>query len=111
MKMPSNILLVSELAGKQACVKISAPTPAQLQKCLDLGFEPQPGKLVRVVVGEEDRLALTKKLIEAGALFIGGPGWSPAEVVAQYKDEGKINQAYRAIVWKSPEEYEIRDVA
>ena len=110
MLMPPNTLLVSEIAGNHAILKIGSPTMQIVQGALDLGFKPEEGRLVREISGHEERVDLINKLIRIGAIFIGGPGWSPSQVVAQYKEEGKVPQPYREIVWHNPESYEITEI-
>lgn len=105
MLMPSKIIIVSELASKQAVLKVNAPEARTLSLMVSLGFDQVDGVFKRPITDQTDRHHLISALIEAGALFVGGPGWSPAEVVGYLREQGLLNENFKRIVWKSPQEY------
>ncbi len=105
--MPSRSIVVSELAGNKAVIKaVDLPTEAGLS-LRSLGFVEQNGFYTRSVSGHPDRVLLIKELRSLGALFVGGPDWSPAELVEYYREQKMVDGPYQRIAWKSPEEYMI----
>ena len=101
------MIVVSELAGNKAviqAVELSAGAGLSLRS---LGFVEQNGVYTRAVSGHPDRVLLIKELRSLGALFAGGPDWSPAELVEYHREQKMIDGPYQRIAWKSPEQYVI----
>ena len=105
--MPTNEVIVLALAGNSAklfCTK--SPIERDLKS---LGFVMWEKCMERDIKDDSDRKQLTMQLITLGALFSGGWGWSPAELLGYYRDQGIITQPYRTIAWKNPNSYIIEN--
>ena len=56
-------------------------------------------------------LKIIRRLIDDGVAFIDQPaGWPPAAVVAQFHESGELGVPFRAISWRGPSDWFVRDV-
>jgi hypothetical protein len=108
MIMPKDAIVVSDIAGRRAVLKV-AGSIKEAMPILSIGFEWDGDTLVRRIVDQADRQELIRKLISFKALFVGGEGWSPADLVEYYREKGLVTGTYLKIIWRSPEEYEITE--
>lgn len=102
-KMPENEVIVLALAGNSAkviCTKILAK-----KTLMALGFTARDEQMDRPVKDDSERRQLALQLISLDALFSGGPGWSPAELLSYYRERNIITETYRTIAWKGPDTY------
>lgn len=106
MNKPIGVFLVHELAGRRIVIEWTGPTdtPGYIY---DLGFEHEKTRFAKSVSDDFERVDVIKSLITHKALFIGGAGWSPAELVIYYKEQGKLHESFSEIIWRNPEQYEI----
>lgn len=72
-----------------------------------LGFVSGATTIRRPIRDEDDRIYLVRELIDLGALFSAGDGWSPAEIVELHASKGLANGPYKRIAWKNQGEYAI----
>ncbi len=107
MLMPNNSLIVTQIAGERAVVLKTGLGAEYDTLLVHLGFQQDGTQYVRPISDHLDRQALVRELISADALFIGGPDWSPAELVEHYRDQSRVQGSYKRIVWRSPERYEV----
>lgn len=106
--MPDNCVIVRDIAGKYARIKNNNKNYKDY--FLSLGFMPDGDQLSREIIDDDDRIEIIKKLIEVGALFSSGRGWSPEDILAMYSEKGLVNKNYLVISWKDPENYFIKEV-
>ena len=107
MNFPDNEIVVLDITGDHARLASSKPTTdAQL---LALGFVAEGDQLVKSIADLAERQSLVNKLIELGALFSAGAGWSPAELVDLYKEQGVVKVGYKVIAWRGPDNYKVTD--
>ncbi|MDW2982549.1 MAG: hypothetical protein WBG81_12875 [Rhodanobacter sp.] len=102
-KMPENEVVVLALAGNS--IKVICTKALAKQALVALGFTARDEQMDRSVKDDSERRQLTLQLISLDALFSGGPGWSPAELLGYYREQNIITEAYRTIVWKGPGVY------
>lgn len=107
MAMPEDEIVVTILAGPRVTLSLSASNPA-LATLTKLGFASRGEQYSREIASEEDRIALIKELIGMDALFEGGSGWSPAELVGYYQDRHLVHGDYLEITWRSPTNFILR---
>ncbi|MDZ5645690.1 hypothetical protein [Nitrospirillum sp. BR 11828] len=104
--LPKQGVIVTELAGARAVAM--AMTPADQGALAPLGFQLWNGEHRRAITSTEDRITLIHALIDIGALFSSGRDWCPAEVVAHYRDNGRVDRPYWVIAWTEPKAFSIR---
>ena len=107
MRVPENEILVLDIAGN--CARLNCLKKGAEPILTRLGFTKNDAQMVRAILDVAEREELVRVLIEMGALFSGGPGWSPSELVARYREQGIIKTGYKSINWKTPEQYIIID--
>ena len=107
MSYPDNEIIVLDIAGNQARLGSTKPdADAALQA---LGFVQQGEQWVRPLADAAERESLVARLIELGALFSGGAGWSPAELLDMYREQGIIKGGYKTISWRGPDQFVITE--
>jgi hypothetical protein len=105
MSYPENSIVVLDIAGKRARVFCNdAKKEAVL---LGAGFAKDGDVFVRPVQDDADRKQLVLLLASHEALFSAGKDWSPAELVAYYKEQGLALGDYRVIAWHAPDRFSI----
>lgn len=104
--LPANEIIVLEIAGPRAKIAVTACT--KLENVRALGFRQEGDLLIRAIHDDADRKSLVLELIRLDAIFSSGPGWSPAELLAHYRDQGMVSARYRTIAWSRPDIYSIR---
>ena len=105
--MPDKCLVVTDIAGERAVIETTEVDVASDTLLVQLGFKWNGTRYLRHISDHLDRQALVRELMRAGALFAGGPDWSPSELVEYYRDQGSVQGDYKRIVWRSPERYEV----
>ncbi len=105
MPFPTEEIVVLDMAGDYARVRSAGLANEDTLK--NLGFVEGDGYMTVRLRSLDARIELTKKLMELDALFSVGPGWSPAELIEYYREQGLVSGAYRAISWKNPEHYQV----
>ena len=108
MSYPDNSIVVLDIAGKRARVFCNdANKEAAL---LGAGFAKDGSVFVRSIQDDEDRKQLVLLLAAHQALFSAGKDWSPAELVAHYKERGLPLGNFRVISWYAPDRFSIEVV-
>lgn len=54
---------------------------------------------------ENEMLAAAKVLASNGAVFSGGSGWPPSEVLSTLKGEGKFPFPFQEVLWRGPGDF------
>jgi hypothetical protein len=103
--MPDDEVVVLELAGDSA--RAICPNKLARHALTSLGFAGLDEQMVRPINDDADRKQLTTGLLALNAIFSGGPGWSPAELLGYYREQGIVTKPYRTIVWKGPRSFVI----
>jgi hypothetical protein len=103
MNIHNDEIVVTDIAGAYA--RVHATSSVHKRNLVTIGFVEEGDVLVLLLRDERDRAEAIKMLIDLGALFSVGTGWSPAELVEHYREQGLISGSYRAIAWKNPEQY------
>ncbi len=107
MNSPDNAIIVLDIAGSHA--RLHATKPDAEQALQVLGFVLEGEQLVRPIADVPERESLVNKLIELGALFSGGSGWSPAELLDMYREQGIVKGSYKTISWRGPDNFIITE--
>lgn len=107
MSYPDNEIIVLDIAGSHARLHSTKPDAGPALQAL--GFVLEGEQFVRPIADVPERESLVKKLIEMGALFSGGAGWSPAELLEMYKEQGIITGSYKTISWRGPDNFIITE--
>lgn len=107
-KMPSSEIVVLDVADGRAMVKVGCS--ADVAKLIALGFILVDHVGERQISDMDERAYVVKKLIALGAIFCGGRGWSPAEVVNYLQDQRWVNTEFRSIEWVNPDRSVISEV-
>jgi hypothetical protein len=105
MSLLNDEIVVTDIAGSEA--RLSCGKVDKMQKLTGLGFVSDGDRMVRPISDDADRRAIIASLIQLDALFSGGAGWSPAELVGYYQDRKEITSPCRRVAWKSPTQHEI----
>jgi hypothetical protein len=103
MNIPNDEIVVMDIAGAYARVHTSSSV--HKHNLSAKGFVKEGDHLVLHLRDQRDRATAVEMLIRLGALFSVGTGWSPAELVEHYREQGLISGSYRIIAWKHPGEY------
>lgn len=74
---------------------------------MTLGFIAQGDQLVCLVADDAHRKTIAQALVNMNAVFSEGRDWSPAELMALYREQGVINTPYRVISWTDPQHHVI----
>lgn len=98
-------IVVLDLAGEY--IKLRCGEGGRRYYLSSIGFVDE-GEFFCIRLDDDKKIKMIEQLIDIGAVFSEGPGWSPAEVLALYKDEGRVSKSYKVIFWRSPEDYEIK---
>ena len=109
MLMPTGTIVVSEIAGKRALLKLNNSDGGVIATLTSMGFVWDGPNLTKPIMDKTEREELVRKLILLKALFAGGPDWSPAQLVEYYREQGLVNGSFLRIAWKSPDEYLIAE--
>lgn len=107
MNIVNGEIVVLDIAGTRA--RVACGKPDAESHLIALGFFLEGNQMIRQLLDVEDRQKIIKALIEIGALFSTGRGWSPAELVDLYREQGSILTGYRMITWKNSNQYLIVD--
>lgn len=98
-------IIVMDIAGTSAI--IACENPKRQIELVDLGFIKEQSNFTRKIIDKLDRLNICRELVNKNALFSSGKDWSPAELLALYREQGFITSPYRVIHWKGQEKYTI----
>lgn len=105
--VPMDEIVVADIAGAQA--RIYATPAARGGAIAALGFVQEQGYFTLTLGEDAARISLVRQLIALGAVFCAGWGWSPAELLAYYRDEGHITGLFRVIAWTGPGHYTLSE--
>jgi hypothetical protein len=62
-------------------------------------------------LGDQQLLQIVRELVAEGVAFVDQPaGWPPAAVVARFHDSGALLEPFKAIAWRGPGDWFVRDV-
>lgn len=100
---PDTEIVVLDIAG--VCASVQCGRLADSKLLLPLGFTGSADNMTRLIRDTEDRRNLVRALIKINAIFSGGRGWSPKELVEYYCEQGIVKENYRTITWRNPSEY------
>lgn len=106
--MPQDEVVVLALAGDTA--KLICTKPSAIAVLTTIGFVTHGNHMETPIKDDAGRKRLVKQLIGLGAIFSGGAGWSPAELLSYYREQEAIIEPYRMIVWRSPHDYLIETI-
>lgn len=105
MKYPDAEVIVVDIAGNKA--RLVVTDEKRIEALQEIGFERQGDQFVRVIVDDNDRKALVRALIRLDAVFSGGAGWSPSDLLQYYVKQGEEFNGYRMISWSGKDSYSI----
>jgi hypothetical protein len=105
MKPFSTELTVLDLAGSK--IRVTSNDATHQAALLALGFIAQGDQLVCPVQDDAHRKSIAQALVNMNAVFSEGRDWSPAELMALYREQGVINTPYRVISWTDPQHHVI----
>lgn len=103
MVIPDNEMVVIDVAGDYA--RVQTTNSAHRQSLVRMGFVEEYDRLSLPLKDKNDRAKVVQMLIGFGALFSDGRDWSPAELVAYYRELGLVSGSYRVITWRNPNDY------
>lgn len=107
MTLPIDAIVVTDIASDTARVQVS--NAAHKEALLRNGFIEQDDGLTAPLDSTDARIRVLAKLIQLGALFSAGPGWSPAELAQYYREQGFIDGPFKVIAWTSPGHCQVTD--
>lgn len=107
-KMPNSEIVVLDVAGTRAIVKVDNSVNVSRLTALGFVFADHIGE--RKISDMSDRAWIVKELIALSAVFSGGRDWSPAEVVDFLRDQGWLNAKFRRIEWVGSDKYIISEI-
>ncbi|MFM2448597.1 MAG: hypothetical protein RIS44_1047 [Pseudomonadota bacterium] len=105
MIFPPTAPTVLDLAGSK--IRVTSNDATHQAALMNLGFIAQGDQLVCPVADDAHRKSIAQALVNMNAVFSEGRDWSPAELMALYREQGVINTPYRVISWTDPQHYVI----
>jgi len=107
MKLPRSEIVVMDLAGN--CARIYCDDAKSIERLAALGFHWEEGLFVKNIAEESERQYIANELVKSRAVFSAGRDWSPAELIAYYREQGIVREKYRVIAWTKKDVFEIRN--
>jgi len=106
-KMPSNSIIVIDMAGDIIKLRVSAS--ALIDEMKLIGFSVNDQIMTLNVSSDQDKQRVIQLLISAGVLFLYGHGWYPSELMEYYKDQKVDIGKYKVIFWTDKDTYHIEE--
>jgi hypothetical protein len=105
MSYPVHSVVVLDIAGKYA--RVFCNDPMKELTLSEAGFVKEGSQLVMPIADDNQRKALILTIANLGGIFSAGKDWSPAELVAFYREQGLPLESYKVISWRGPDDFVI----
>jgi hypothetical protein len=94
-------------------VEVDAGDGEMIGRLTQLGFEPdadRAGSFVLPVDDDEEKADVFAAFRDAGVCFSWGREWSPVEVFQLLCESGLLEGPFRAIGWRGPDDFVLREM-